>query len=774
MGTHLSVHPGLRACVRGITLSWMLIPLSAGATQPQPSSRPASQIELSGQVDLARLVDVTALRLGLNLEYDSAALKGQVTLRLDGAMSDLELWELTNRVLAARGLTTVRQSGNRAYSVVRIADAASVAALALDPAAGDSSGSGPVSDGPQPGFQAVVVRARHRSTKELIEQLGKMPGRAATGGFGVVTALGDSGLIVIADLAPRIEQARRLVELLDSPEASFVTETVAVANLASQQIVSTAAQLNSKREAAGGQRPTGELIPVLDGNGILIVAPRSAVAAWKELIARLDQREPVQTVTYTPGAFSAADIARLAEQTIHAAGSAAAPADDRWRLVTDDLTGSLILTATPTQHAQMQALMARLEDAPATMRRSVRTFTVKNRSIDEVVEVLEGLLQSGLLGSSTGDEGSGVAPGSTMAPTPPADPVFPMPPPPGTAPGTVNASTATSVLQSGQPPARRASQAGAHGEGRPVVLTVDKGTSTIIATGEPRVLDQVQALLKTLDVRQPQVMLDVLLVTLTDGQTVDFGIELEKLAVSGGTLLRLSSLFGLGVRGSGGDRDGPDSAAGLTGVVLNPGDFSVVLRALESLNHGRALSTPRLLVGNNEQATLDSVVQQPFASVNASNTVSTTSFGGTQDAGTVVTIQPQIAEGDHLLLKYSVSLSSFLGSASSPTLPPARQQNRVQSVATIPDGHTVVVGGIEIENTSNSTSQVPVLGNIPILGEAFKSRSKGDSRSRFYVFIRANVLRNQSFEDLKYISESHAVQTQVETGWPDVKPQVIR
>jgi type II secretory pathway component GspD/PulD (secretin) len=193
---------------------------------------------------------------------------------------------------------------------------------------------------------------------------------------------------------------------------------------------------------------------------------------------------------------------------------------------------------------------------------------------------------------------------------------------------------------------------------------------------------------------------------------------------------------------------------------------------------------PKLLVGNNQQASINSVVQQPFASVNASNTVSTTSFGGTSDAGTVVTIKPQIAEGDHMNLDYSVSLSSFVGAASDPTLPPPRQENQVQSVATIPDGHTVVVGGIEVESESKSVSQVPLLGSIPVVGEAFKSRAKSSTRSRFFVFIRANILRGRGaggaggmggdgFEALRYISSKDAAAARVDDGFPDVQPRVI-
>jgi general secretion pathway protein D len=208
--------------------------------------------------------------------------------------------------------------------------------------------------------------------------------------------------------------------------------------------------------------------------------------------------------------------------------------------------------------------------------------------------------------------------------------------------------------------------------------------------------------------------------------------------------------------------------------VLSPGDFSAVVQALETLNHGRSLSMPKLLAGNNQQATLDSTVQQPYASVNASTTVSTTSYGGSSDAGTTVTIKPQIAEGDHLILNYSVSLSSFVGSAASANVPPPKQQNKVQSEATIPDGATVVVGGIDLQNDGNSVSQVPLLGNIPVIGEAFKSRSNSSSRSRFYVFIRANILRNRSFEDLRYISGRDVAEAGVDEGWPVVEPRVIK
>lgn len=291
-------------------------------------------------------------------------------------------------------------------------------------------------------------------------------------------------------------------------------------------------------------------------------------------------------------------------------------------------------------------------------------------------------------------------------------------------------------------------------------------------------LAQIETLLQTLDVRQPQVMLEVLILSLTDSQTLDLGVELEKLDTSGDTRTRVSSLFGLGTRDSAGNRTAGDGL-GLTGVVLHPGDFSVVLRALQTLNKGRSLSMPRVLVSNNQQGTLDSVLEQPYSSTNASTTVTTTSFGGSKPAGTQLTLKPQITggagggEGDHLLLEYSVSLSAFVGAAANSSVPPPRQENKLQSIASLPDGHTVVVGGIELNSDGKATNQVPGLGSIPVLGELFKSRSNTTSRSRFYVFIRANIMRAHGFEDLKYMGEVAASQAGLEDGWPVVEPRVI-
>lgn len=712
----------------------MLVGTPALAFQPQ--TLPA------GQLDLTRLVDLAAAQLKLNLDYDAAALKaaGAVTLRLEAPLSDQELWALVNRLLASRGFTTVRASGVSGYSVVRTADAAAVAPLVNEapaPALGVS-----------PGFQTIVVRARHRPAKDLAESLAKVVSKAG----GSAVPMGDGELLVISDLSSRIDHALGVLALIDVPQPGTTIEEIPVRHLSAQALAALVAQVSAKRELVSGDKFPGEVLPSPNGNAVLLVADSSRADAWRELLSRLDHRERIESATYLPRAFSAGEVARLIEQTVRE--QPGVPADDRWRLVTNELTGTLIITATPSQHEQIRSLLERLESTPSASQRPVRTFVIKNRPVLEIQEVLERMSGTGLISGGDTVSISPATPGSGPAPWPPADPrsqpPSALPRPASPVPKPVPAGTAA-----------------------PLVLTVDEGTNTLIAMAEPRILAQVESLLLTLDVRQPQVMLEVLIVSLNDAQTLELGVELDKLITAGDTLIRLSSLFGLSARGPG-LVPAYGTGAGFTGTVLDPGEFSAVIRALQTINKGRSLSMPRLLVANNQQATLDSTLDQPYASTNASNTVTTTSYGGSQQAGTQVTLRPQITESDHLNLDYSISLSAFTGAAASANLPPPKQQNKVASTASIPDGYTVVVGGIELSTNGQGTSQIPGIGDIPILGEAFKNRTKTQSRTRFYVFIRAGILRARGYEDLKYLSDVAANEAAISDGFPVVEPQVIR
>jgi len=73
-----------------------------------------------------------------------------------------------------------------------------------------------------------------------------------------------------------------------------------------------------------------------------------------------------------------------------------------------------------------------------------------------------------------------------------------------------------------------------------------------------------------------------------------------------------------------------------------------------------------------------------------------------------------------------------------------------------------------------SSTRVPFLGSIPILGALFSSQSKTKTKSHFYVFLKTSVLRSQTFEDLRFLSAGDLAAAKLDDGWPKVQPRIIR
>jgi type II secretory pathway component GspD/PulD (secretin) len=269
------------------------------------------------------------------------------------------------------------------------------------------------------------------------------------------------------------------------------------------------------------------------------------------------------------------------------------------------------------------------------------------------------------------------------------------------------------------------------------------------------------------------------MVSVSTGQNRSLGFELAAQVRDGSVSATVSQLFGLSqpVAGDPIARAPLAAATGLGGIVLNPGDYAGVIQALETITEGRQLIRARIVVANNAKATVNGVVQEPLVSTNASTTVATTSVSGTTDAGTEIAITPQISSADYLTLTYGISQSSFLGKSvisNGSVIPPTKRSDSVTSVATIPDGYVIALGGLSNRGQDHNESRIPFLGGIPYIGELFKSRSDGTSDSRFFVFIRATVLRHNLFMDLRRTSEGLAEEAEIPTGTPRLEPQMIR
>ena len=470
-----------------------------------------------------------------------------------------------------------------------------------------------------------------------------------------------------------------------------------------------------------GNTRVAEIQVAPDGRQLALIAAASDIDALQRLVANIDSAEPVETRHYRPRFFGIDEVAGLLQQLLKSTPGGVTGIE----VVRDPLTSSLVITATSAQHQRGAGLLRTLDDAPANSRRQVRTFAVKHRQADEIAKVLTGLISSGAVTVGTPDVAGGAA----------ANPAVPAAQSPAPA-------TGTSVVTTGD---------------NPVTVTTDSVTNSVICLGDPRALDQVQALLIRLDRRQPQVDLEVVLVTLSASEGRDLGVELAGRLTRGELTYTATSLFGLSTAPAADPIERSlGNAAGFGGVVINPGDYAGVIRALETVANGKSIIKSRVVVNNNAKATVNGVVQEPVTSINSGQQVATTTYAGTSDAGTQLTISPQISPADYITLTYTISQSAFLGdstiSANGSVIPPTKRTDSLASVATIPDGFVIGLGGLSNRSNNLSESRLPFLGSVPLLGYLFKSQSTSEAESRFYVFIRANVLRHEGFADLRRLS----------------------
>jgi general secretion pathway protein D len=302
------------------------------------------------------------------------------------------------------------------------------------------------------------------------------------------------------------------------------------------------------------------------------------------------------------------------------------------------------------------------------------------------------------------------------------------------------------------------------------IVTADQNTNTIIVSAPPAVQATYKLLISQLDKRRPQVMVEVTMVTLDTSGSFALGVDLSHPDQDGEKIFFTS--FGVSKVDPTTGQLSLSPGTGFNGALLGPNCFNAVVQAVATSGRTRVVSAPKVLVNDNSSATLSSTSEFPYTSINASQTVSTTSFAGYASAGTTITLTPHISEGDHLQLQYSLTLSSFTGSSSN-GIPPPQETNQVNSEVTVPDGYMVVIGGLTQKNSANTATKVPFLGDIPILKYALGIQNDNNSQSTFFAFVRPVILRDDEFEDLKYYSDRDRVVAELPSDAPSSTPLVM-
>jgi type II secretory pathway component GspD/PulD (secretin) len=795
-------------------------------TQPvAPSTAPAGEQLVTldfpaDGVEIRTLAEIVSRRLGMPILYDETINNKRVILRAPNKVPESALLGILQSALRMKQMAMVDadQPGWK-----QIVAAQNLSAVARAP------GPGAAAPTTQTAATAVtqVFTLRRADPARVVEAIRPM----LTQPGGNAQPVPGQRILIVSDYATVVQNIGRMVETVDTDGPGMQVQFVPLKEAEANAVATSVTQLLTNREnfLFGGAGPGVFLAPDERTNSILVVAPPERLKEVVDLIGELDKPVELSTKVYRLKTIAPERVDRLVKDLL---GSAAKRI---YQSSVDRDSQSLVVSATPTVHDRITTLLKEL-DVPATAEQSpIRFYKLKNTKAADVLATIGSLLgtqngegsnSSASMTSETSAQqqivGAGTEsvanvpsntppqittqPGLRAAPTAAAmnQPAVPNPAPQqpvqqpqanvsANQPGINNTQITTpNTSVGGQfvPPFSNFGTTGGlsnngfnNTSNQPVqgfrtpnaTVTADVNTNSIIVIAPPSVQAIYQELISKLDERRPQVQIECTIVTLDTSNGWSFGVDVGKEGGFGNnnSLISFSS-FGIAKVDPTSGRLTPIDAQGGTFALLSPGIADVVLRALSSSSHARLVSAPQLLVNDNNKGQLHSVAVEPFAEILTNATQSITGQGGEAQAGTTIQVEPHISQDDYLQLDYSVELSNFTGQARS-GLPPPRQENTVASSVTIPDGYTIVVGGLAVKNARNAADTLPIIGDIPIIGWLLPgSRSASNEDTTLFVFIRPVILRDDKFEDLKYLSDRKLREASLPPDFPQSEPIPLR
>ena len=289
------------------------------------------------------------------------------------------------------------------------------------------------------------------------------------------------------------------------------------------------------------------------------------------------------------------------------------------------------------------------------------------------------------------------------------------------------------------------------GEGQsysPIQVTEEKTTRSIIVRGKEKDLDVVDKVIREIDVRTKQVLIEAFIVEADSNFERALGTRLGGYYRRGGRGVggvqsTSSGTAGAGVGGTSAalgtvsDSITDFAAAGRTsGIGILKQTGSAVLKAeitaLESLGMGKTISNPKVFTLDNQVATITQGEEIPYAS--SSSEGADTSF---KEAALKMTVTPSIIGDGNVLL--AVQVNNDTPNRSNPG-DPAINKMEISTKLLVADGDIVVIGGIKKNKVFNTKSQSPGLGDVPVLGNLFKGKTKSDSMDELLIFIAPRIL----------------------------------
>lgn len=472
-----------------------------------------------------------------------------------------------------------------------------------------------------------------------------------------------------------------------------------------------------------------ELVPVLKpmmskgsllqayaaGNNLVITDTASQIQQVENVLRDIDRADQ-----------SAVEVVSLshisAGEALHIAGQLKQFQDQQLSIVEDSFNNRVIVSGSRTARSSFRRFVTQL-DVPTTQQGGVEVIYLNYASAEDIKPILDGMLQSETFLKLAGEGGN--------------------------------------------------AEGGAEGS---FTIQADTDNNAIVIAASASVIGEVQNVIRKLDRRRPQVLIEAIIASVSEDVARDVSSQLALAGRNTGGLVSsfdgvLTSLLGVVVEGeitssTDGDTtiDASTALSGIgTGVTGAFGDFDndsgegwgLLIQALATDTNTKILSTPSILTLDNEEASLSVGQEVPFVTGSFTSTTnsSTNPFQTIEreEVGVVLTVTPQINDADAVRLQISQEISSIAAALTEGVSDIVTDKSTITTNVMVEDRELLVLGGLMQDQESDSEAKVPLLGDVPLLGWLFRDDSRSADQNVLMMFIRPTILRTS--EDASAVSK---------------------
>lgn len=443
----------------------------------------------------------------------------------------------------------------------------------------------------------------------------------------------------------------------------------------------------------------GNVVHYEPSNVLILTGRASTINKLIEVIKRVDvigtEKQQIIHLEYA----SAEDLAEILNQLISEShGKSQMPALLSAKIVADKRTNSLIISGPEKARQRITSLLKSL-DVEESEEGNTRVYYLKYAKATNLVEVLTGVSEK-----LKDEKGNSRKPSSTSA------------------------------MDN-------------------VVITADEQTNSLVITADQSVQEKLATVIARLDIRRAQVLVEAIIVEVQDGNGLNLGVQWANKNVGAQQFTNTGlPVFNAAQGVADYKKNGGITSAnpawdmfsaynGMAAGFFN-GDWGVLLTALVSNNKNDILATPSIVTLDNKLASFN--VGQDVPVLSGSQTTSGDNVFNTVErktVGTKLKVTPQVNEGDAVLLEIEQEVSS-VDSSSNSTLGPTFNTRTIQNAVLVKTGETVVLGGLLDDFSKEQVSKVPLLGDIPLVGQLFRYTSTERAKRNLMVFIRPTIIRD--------------------------------